>query len=130
MARGTYDEFLDALGQRESSGVYTVENSFHYLGKYQMGEAAFIDIGLVNADSTPFNNDYSGGFTGKYGITSKVDFLNSPAAQESAIRDYMVKQFSFLASVLQYDGQTLNDVPITLSGMLGGAHLLYGMTGE
>ncbi|MCK1709732.1 MULTISPECIES: Ig-like domain-containing protein [unclassified Bradyrhizobium] len=124
MARGTYVDFLNALGQRESSGVYTVENRLHYLGKYQMGELAFIDIGLVNPDSTPGNNDYSGGFTGKYGVNSKADFLNSPAAQDSAIRDYMAKQFGFLGSVLQYDGQTLNDVPITLSGMLGGAHLV------
>jgi hypothetical protein len=37
---GTYTNFLNALGQRESSGNYHAVNQLGYLGKYQMGEGA------------------------------------------------------------------------------------------
>jgi Ca2+-binding RTX toxin-like protein len=126
MSKGTYDDFFDALGQRESSDNYSAENKFHYLGRYQMGEAALIDIGMVNADSKPLNNDYSGGWTGLYGVNSKAEFLADPDAQDQAIHDYMDILFNQLKSkdALKYEGQTLDGVHITMSGMLGGAHLV------
>ena len=37
MEKNSYD-FLEALGQRESSGNYKAKNSAGYIGKYQMGE--------------------------------------------------------------------------------------------
>jgi Ca2+-binding RTX toxin-like protein len=126
MAAGTYRDFLDALGQRESSGNYAAENVFHYIGKYQMGEAALIDIGVVNHDGSAFNNDYSGGFTGKFGLTSKADFLSDGPGQELAIRAYMDVQFGYLKSVgaLPYAGQVLDGTLITVSSLLGMAHLV------
>jgi hypothetical protein len=126
MAAGTYRDFLDALGQRESSGNYAAENVFHYIGKYQMGEAALIDIGVVNHDGSAFNNDYSGGFTGKFGLTSKADFLSDGPGQELAIRAYMEVQFGYLksAGALPYEGQVLDGMLITVSSLLGMAHLV------
>lgn len=38
-----YDDFLNALGARESGGDYTKENMIGYVGKYQMSEANLID---------------------------------------------------------------------------------------
>ena len=47
-----YDDFLNALGIRESGGDYTKQNTIGYVGKYQMGEAALIDTGYYKKDST------------------------------------------------------------------------------
>ena len=84
----TYRDFLDALGERESSGDYTVVNSYGYLGKYQFGELALIDVGYYTADETSENDWQKGYWTGKNGIDSKADFLADGAAQEQAIRIY------------------------------------------
>lgn len=124
MTVGSYDDFFAKLGFRESTNRYNVVNQYGSLGKYQMGEGAFVDIGLSKLDSNPFNNDYSAGFTGKWGINSVNDFLNSPEAQEKAIREYMALQFTYLQPVWEYDGQTINGVKISTSGMLAAAHLL------
>jgi hypothetical protein len=74
MSRGSYDDFIEALGQRESSGNYQAENQFHYLGKYQMGELSFLDIGLVNKDTTNAN-DYAGGFKANTVFIARLNFL-------------------------------------------------------
>ena len=119
-----YQDFLDALGQKESSGDYKAVNRYGYLGKYQFGEAALIDAGFFKNDGTSANDWSSKGWTGKMGIASKTAFLNSPAAQEAAIQALMDKQHTYIKDVLAYDGQTLNGVTLTLSGMLAGAHLV------
>lgn len=119
-----YQDFLDALGQKESSGSYTTVNRAGYLGKYQFGEAALIDAGFYKSDGTTANDWQTKYWTGKLGITSKAAFLASPAAQEAAIKALMDKQHTYIKDVLQYDGQTLNGVTFTLSGMLAGAHLV------
>lgn len=124
MSKGTYDDFFDALGFRESSNRYDVVNIYGSLGRYQMGEASFVDIGLYSADANPYDNVYGGSFNGKYGVYSVSDFLAKPAAQDLAIRDYMALQFVYLKSVWAYDGQTINGVQVTISGMLAAAHLL------
>jgi hypothetical protein len=76
-ANKDYEAFLSALGSRESSGRYDVENPWGYLGKYQMGEAALIDAGYYLQDGTA-QNDWRGEWTGKDGVWSKEDFLSSP----------------------------------------------------
>ena len=121
---GTYQDFLDALGRRESGGDYRAVNQFGYLGKYQMGELALIDTGYYTPDGTAANDWQKSHFTGKGGIDSKAEFLGSPAAQEAAIRAYMDKQWQYIASVQKYEGQILGGVKITISGMLAGAHLV------
>ncbi len=77
---GTYQDFLDALGHRESGGDYRAVNQFDYLGKYQMGEGALIDTGYYTPDGTSRNDWQKSHFTGKGGIDSKAEFLASPAA--------------------------------------------------
>jgi Ca2+-binding RTX toxin-like protein len=122
---GTFDAFLNALGLRESSGRYEVESTYGYLGKYQMGELALIDVGFYRPDGTAAN-DWAGTWSGKLGIASKAAFLASPSAQEAAIRDYMAVNWSYLtqAGVAAYEGQVLNGRAVTLSGMLAAAHLV------
>ena len=56
----SYDAFLDALGERESSGNYGAVNTLGFLGKYQFGEAALTDVGYYSADGTAANDWQAG----------------------------------------------------------------------
>jgi hypothetical protein len=120
----TYGDFLDALGERESGGDYGVVNSYGYLGKYQFGELALIDVGYYTADGTGANDFRKGYWTGKNGIDSKADFLADGAAQEQAIRAYMKLQWLYLGNAERFAGQTIGGLKVTESGLLAGAHLL------
>ncbi len=120
----TFGDFLQALGNKESSGNYGAINQLNYLGKYQMGEAALIDAGYYTADGTK-KNDWSGTWIGKDGVNSWQDFVNSPQAQENAILDYIDKQWGYIKNygMDKYIGQTINGVLITESGLIAAAHL-------
>ena len=121
----TFQEFLNDLGARESGGNYKAFNKYGYAGKYQMGEAAMIDAGYYKKDNGKYNNDWSGKFTGKDGVNSILDFLNSPIAQENAQRIFKKRQWMYLKAVGadKYVGKTINGYTITPSGLLAGAHL-------
>jgi len=130
----TFEDFLTALAQKESSRRYDIENYSGYLGKYQVGEYALIDAGYYlhdgtgarkNAEGKYVDNDWIGHWTGRKGVKSKVDFLSAPEAQEDAIRHHVAnlwKQIKALHLDL-YEGTTVNGIVITKSGMIGGAHL-------
>ena len=124
MEKNSYD-FLEALGQRESSGNYKAKNKLGYIGKYQMGETAMIDAGYYKKSSGNYNNDWSGEFTGKDGVYSVEDFLNNPAAQENAQNIYKKLQWGYLKNdgAAKYLGQNIGGITITQSALLGGAHL-------
>ena len=121
----SYDQFLTDLAARESGGNYQIQNQYGYLGKYQMGEAALIDAGYYVKDSTQ-KNDWSGRWTGKDGVVSAAQFLNTPVAQENAIRAYMDKQSAYIGyfGLDSYVGETVNGTVVTESGLLAGAHLM------
>mgnify|MGYP001072314628 CR=1 FL=1 len=131
----TYQDFLNALGFRESSSIpdgaqnYGIENRFGFIGKYQFGEAALYDLdyyGTDNSDSNLFKNDWIGNWSGKNGIYSKQDYLDNGFVQEIIIREWqgvLWNRIQFLA-LDKYEGQVLNGQPITLSGMLATAHLI------
>ncbi|HIS83060.1 TPA: hypothetical protein IAD41_05585 [Candidatus Scatenecus faecavium] len=122
----TLDDFYNDLGARESGGNYKAVNTAGYIGKYQMGEAAMVDAGYYKRKpNNNYNNKWDGEFTGKDGIYSVEDFLNSPQAQENAQRIYKQKQWSYIKNFAQkYDGKVINEIPITQSGMLAATHLL------
>jgi LysM repeat protein len=81
--------FYKELGARESSDNYEALNKLGYMGKYQMGTPALIDIGY----KTKF------GWTGKDGINNQKDFLNSSTVQEKAARAYHEVQWGYLKKV-------------------------------
>lgn len=122
----SYTDFLSAIRMRESSGNYHLVNSFNYLGAYQFGEGALVDLGFVAADSAWWDNDYSGGWTGKLGIDSKAEFLASTAAQDEAADDWFVLVWRYLRAVDadDYLGQIVDGIRVTASGLIAGAHLL------
>ena len=119
MVRSEKDMY-EKLGFKESSNRYGADNGLGYWGRYQMGEAALTDAGYMK----------NGRFTGKDGVYSAADFKNNPKAQESAIRLYHKKTWDYLKKILgdegikDYVGTTINDIPITPSGMLIASHLV------
>lgn len=122
---GSYDDFFNALRVRESGNDYSVVNAFGFLGAYQFGEAALVDLGFVSNDGNAFDNDFNGTFTGRYDVFDVVDFLSSASAQDLAAADWfnlLWNRIRFLDLEI-YDGQTLNGVTLTKTGMIAGAHL-------
>ena len=125
-AIGTYSEFFRALRDRESSNDYTVKNQYGYLGAYQFGEAALIDLGYVKRDNNAYDNKFNGGFTGKNNIDSVADFLNNPVVQNAAAAEWfelLWKRIDYYG-LESYAGQSLNGVALTKTGMIAASHLL------
>ena len=129
MANRNYQDYLAALARRESGGQpdpYRAVNRAGYLGKYQMGELALIDAGFYKRDGTN-SNDFRGEWTGKHGVHSKEDFLNSPQAQEAAVHAYNRAQWRYIRNekLDTHIGKQYGDGPmLTASGLLAGAHLV------
>jgi serralysin len=128
MTAGTYSDFLTALGQNESGNNYGFVSSLGYLGRYQFGEEALKAIGFYDGDNTPAI-DFVGAWTATaatFGVFDKAEFLASPAAQDAAAAAWFVKIGVDLDSLDlgRFDGQTIDGIPITTSGLLAGAHLV------
>ena len=123
----TYTDFLAALGKRESALNPAADNATtHYVGLFQMGEAALQDVGVYKGDGTK-TNDWLGGWTGKYGASSKAAFLADPNAQIQAETAYLNLVWnSYLApyGAGNYVGKTINGILITQSGLVAAAHLV------
>ena len=97
------DLFLHDLGHRESGNRYNVVNQFGYMGKYQFGKSTLKTLKIK---------------------VTKEAFLNSPDLQEYA----MLKLLCYNKNKLQkyidkYEGQVVNDILVTESGLLAAAHL-------
>lgn len=124
MCRKSYNDFLNDLGERESGGNYSIENTIGYLGKYQWGEAMLSDLGYYTEkpNTIDYDNDYEGKWTGKDGIYNKEDFLSNPSVQEKAIREEMEllnKRMEYYGYD-KYIGKNINGIKITRSGILAG----------
>ena len=74
MADKSYEALIEALGIRESSGKYKVENSSGFLGKWQFGELALRDINYYRKDGTDRNDWGKEYWTNKNGADSKKNF--------------------------------------------------------
>jgi hypothetical protein len=120
------DAFFTALRHMESGGDYGSVNTLNFIGAYQFGEAALIDLGYVRLDRNIYDNDYGGGFTGKDGIHSIADFLNNPRVQEKAMRSWIKLMWRYIEgeNLDRYAWTRVGEVVLTPSGMLGATHLL------
>ena len=97
------ENFLDAIGFRESSNDYTVTNKWGYMGKYQFGRSTLKGLG--------------------YKVTKK-EFLNNPQLQEEAMMALLLHNKEKLQKYIDvFDGKTINGMLITESGILAAAHL-------
>jgi|GEM_PF-665175 len=122
----SYSEFLEDLRDRESSGNYLAINALNFIGAYQFGEAALIDLGYVRRDADVYDNDYGGGFTGKNGVESLADFLMDPKVQDDAAREWMRIMWRYIEAdgLSNFTWQQIGDITLSPSGMLAASHLL------
>lgn len=98
----TYMGFKQALGVRESYGLYKIVNSFGYMGKYQFGKVALKSIG----------------------ITDTKTFLDDPLLQEKAFDALVAKNKWILRNeIRKFEGKRINGITITESGIIAAAHL-------
>ena len=116
---GDYDDFLDALGFRESTDNYALVNRYGYMGRYQMGGPALEEAGFKDED----------GWTElahSYGIYDQADFLNCPEGQDAAVKAYHETVCSYIRyyGLEQYIGTDYCGVRVTRSGLLASCHLV------
>jgi len=116
--------FFKALAYKESGLKYHKINKFGYLGKYQFGESALIGLGYYNKDGSK-KNDWKGKWTGKFGIFSKHDFLNSALVQEIAVHELAMDNWKVAKSYKLHKsvGKKLHGIRITKEGILAAMHL-------
>ena len=136
MSKGGIREFLNALFQSEGGGNYKVINKYGYVGKYQFGESALIDLGYYVSDgSSPwvkipdghevFRYQWKGTWTGKDGVNNLEDFRNSPDEQDVAAVAWvrLLCSRAHKAGAEKYEGKVISGIEITHSGIVGAAHL-------
>ncbi len=148
--KGNFSDMLAALGERETGLIsgdakqYKFVNpQLYFLGKYQFPEILLIRLGYYKAKvyfgNSADKNYWQGTWTGKNGINSKAEFINSPEVQEKAIREafsvywqdinYLMKKRgksldSYLAQIKTFNKQGKSkNIKITLSGIIAAAHL-------
>jgi len=106
----SFNEFLEKLAFRESSGNWKAINRFGYMGKYQMGKLALRDIGMDSITPIKFRKDSS---------------IFSEKLQDVAIKKYIRKNRKYLKDCIErYRNTTINGIFITESSILGAAHLV------
>ena len=97
------EKFLDAIGYRESTNRYDVVNRWGYMGKYQFGRSTLKGLGFK---------------------VTKEEFLNNPQLQEEAMMALLLHNKEKLQKYIDvFDGQTVNGMYISESGILAAAHL-------
>ena len=97
------NRFLNDIGFRESGNRYDITNTWGYMGKYQFGKSTLKGLGFE--------------------VTRK-EFLNNPQLQEEAMMALLLHNKEKLQPYIDtFDGQTINGMYISESGILAAAHL-------
>ena len=95
--------FLNALGHQESGNRYDVVNRFGYMGRYQFGKSTLKTLKIK---------------------VTKEEFLNNPDLQEEAMKKLLLYNKKHLQKYInRFDGQVINGILVTESGLLAAAHL-------
>ena len=95
--------FLHDIGHRESGNRYDITNTWGYMGRYQFGKSTLKGLG--------FN-------------VTKQEFLNNPHLQDSAMMALLNHNKEKLQTYIDiFDGQTVNGMYVSESGILAAAHL-------
>ena len=138
LSKKGFKEFAKAVGDRESSDNYKAENQFGYLGRYQFGMARIMDLSNMverKGETKGFGNDQ---FQWKQGY-SKDNFLNDNNLQDGLFKKHALQYASTFKKKYsdqigktikldssyfsKYAKQTIAEVKISTSGLVGGAHI-------
>ncbi|MFM2062563.1 MAG: hypothetical protein RLZZ507_2233 [Cyanobacteriota bacterium] len=132
MTKGNFEQFLEALGTRESgkpSGdplQYSTQNPYtNATGKYQFTEILFVDLDYYNSDGSLFDGVFNGTWTGKNGVTSLNSWTTNPAAQETAIREAFYTNYGYINFSLSENGITSIDTYLSNSANQGSKTVKY-----
>ena len=99
----THDDFLEAIGHRESGNRYDIVNKYGYMGRYQFGKSTLKGLGFK---------------------VTQDEFLNSPYIQEKAMQALLQHNKKKLQKIIdEYCGREFKGIYITESGVLAAAHL-------
>ena len=103
LVQPSHQQFLEAIGHRESSNNYSVVNEFGYMGKYQFGKSTLKGLGIN---------------------VTKEEFITNPKLQERAMHMLLSHNRKKLKRYIKkYEGQIIHGILITESGILAAAHL-------
>ena len=101
--KSEYELFLDAIGHQESGNRYHIVNRYGYMGKYQFGRTTLKTLKIK---------------------TTRQEFLNDSFLQEYAMHKHLLYNKKRLNKYInKYEGQVVNDILVTESGLLAAAHL-------
>ena len=103
LVQPSHQQFLEAIGHRESSNNYSVVNEFGYMGRYQFGKATLKGLGID---------------------VTKEEFINNHKLQEKAMHMLLSHNRKKLKRYIKkYEGQIIHGILVTESGILAAAHL-------
>jgi len=101
--KSDYELFLDAMGHQESGNRYNVVNRYGYMGKYQFGKSTLKTLKIK---------------------VTRQEFLNDTFLQEYAMHKHLLYNKKRLDKYInKYEGQIVNNILVTESGLLAAAHL-------
>lgn len=116
-----WSKYKQTLGQRESGNDYSRVNTIGFVGKWQFGAAALVDLGYVKPGSSTRGLVNDSAWTGKDGISSRKDFLdNKGNVQDKAIFYYTKRNYKGL---LNSGVVSASDSPDEQGGYMAAAHL-------
>jgi hypothetical protein len=125
--KGGLKNFKDSLGFKESSSNWDAwKSKGGYMGKYQIGKIALIDISSkdINLFGKKFNGDDADAFISKFKIYRSATF--TPEQQERALEILLLANKKYLGELYIQDiiGTVIDGITITESGLLAAAHLV------
>ena len=117
-----FEAFKIALGKRESGNRYNIVNAYGFMGRWQFGMARLCDLGYTErkVGMTGYSNS---SFQWKTWYSQEY-FLNSPDFQDKVFREHcnnLIRSIDLRFS--DFSGKVVNNIQITLSGLVAGAHL-------
>jgi len=109
ISNNSINSFLKELSFKESSGNWKSINEYGYIGLYQFGKIALIDIDYTHIDVIKFKENPD---------------IFPVSEQNKAIIKLLKKNSHYLRKYIKYHGEIINGVKITISGMLASSHLI------
>lgn len=121
LEKDEFDLFARKMAEKESSNSYSKVNQHGYLGKYQFGGPALVELGYVQPGTTTKALENDAVWVGKDSVKSKKDFLaNTNDCQEKCFLEYTQRNYKTLvrSKVLATDSDRTE-----VAGYLAAAHL-------
>jgi len=112
-----FNDFANDLGARESGNKYNIKNTLGFLGRWQFGKPRLWDLGYSINGWKPKNREAKK-------MIAETTFLKSPELQDEIFKNHIADLLKRAKQNYgKYIGTTVNNILITESGLVAGAHL-------